>query len=300
VDIRNRKTVILIWVFNLVVGLLVLPLLINPQSIVAWWIFVAKGLLLVGIAILAAATIHWATGSILLGLSWRALRRADYDQALRLMHRMKALSEHEFHGAILSLAGRPKEAGEIFGKLALTARDPIGRARRLTLLAEVLMDQERWAQAKETLEEAIRLDLGLGNRCNPLAAWYLLQGIEPQQALDLIEQANTALGFAGLKSSVRNGILPVRFATKALALARLGRHHEAELAIVEAFRKADTRFVPRMALLHWYAGMAFTAMGQPARASDHFQNAAAIDAQGKYGKLAVHWLEDGNRNSTTP
>jgi hypothetical protein len=45
--------------------------------------------------------------------------------------------------------------------------------------------------------------------------------------------------------------------------------------------------------------MAFAAMGRPSKASDHFQEAAAIDAQGKYGKLAVRWLEDDKRNSTT-
>jgi len=281
-------------------GLVVLPLLINPRSIVAWWIFVAKGLLFFGIAILAAAAIYWVTGTILFNLSWRALHRADYDQALLLIRRMKALREHELHGIVLTLAGRPKEAEEIFHKPALAPRDvtPMARARRLTLLADVLMDQGRWDQAKETLDEAVRLDIRLGNRCNPLAAWFLLQGIEPQQALDLIEQANTASGFASLRSSVRDGILSVRFATKGLALARLGRHHEAELAIVEAFRKADTKHVPRMAFLHWYAGMAFTAMGQPVKASDHFQQAVEMDAHGKYGKLAVLWLKDDKPDST--
>lgn len=297
-DIRNRKTVILIWLFNLVVGLVVLPLLISPRSIVAWWVLVAKGLLLLAIAIVAAATIHWATGYILLRLSWRALRRADYDQALLLMHRMKALAKHEFHSAILIMAGRPDEAGEIIGKLASEACAPMVRARRLTILAEVLMDQGHWAQAKEMLEEAIRSDIGIGNPCSALAEWYLLQGIEPQLALDRVEHANAARSFAALKSSVRNGILAPRFATKALALARLGRHREAESAIEEAFRTADAKHVPGMAFLHWYAGLAFAAMGQLGQARDHFQEAAAIDKQGKYGKLAVHRLKDDERNST--
>lgn len=298
-DIRNRKTVILIWLFNLVAGLLVLPLLISPRSIVAWWILVAKGFLLLAVAIVAAVTIHWATGNILLRLSWRALRRADYDRALLLMHKMKGLAEHEFQGTIVALAGRPKEAEAIIGKLASEACAPMVRARRLTILAEVLMDQGRWAQAQEMLEEAIRSDIGIGNPCSALADWYLLQGIEPQQALDLVEQSNTALGSVALKSSARNAILAFRFATKALALARLGRHREAESAIMEAFRTADAKNVPGMAFLHWYAGMAFAAMGRPSKASDHFQEAAAIDAQGKYGKLAVCWLEDDKRNSTT-
>jgi tetratricopeptide (TPR) repeat protein len=299
VDIRNRKTVILIGLFDLVMGLLVLPLLISPRSIVAWWIIVAKGFLLLAVAILAAATIHWATGNILLRLSWRALRRADYDRALLLMHKMKALAKHEFHGTILALAGRPTEAEAIIGKLASEVCAPMGRARRLIILAEVLMDQGHWAQAKEILEEATRTNIGLGSPLATLADWYLLQGIEPQKALDLLEQANTALGSVALKPSVRNAILALRFATKALALARLGQHHEAESVILEAFRMADAKNVPGVALLHWYAGMAFAAMGQPSKASDHFQEAAAIDAQGKYGKLAVHWLEDDKRNPTT-
>jgi tetratricopeptide (TPR) repeat protein len=85
---------------------------------------------------------------------------------------------------------------------------------------------------------------------------------------------------------------------KALALARLGRHREAESAILEAFQLADAKAVPGMALLHWYAGLAFAAMGQPSKAREHFQKASALDPHGKYGNLAARWLEDDRRNST--
>jgi len=139
-------------VFGLVMGLLILPPLIGRPHISDWWI---KGLLV----LLAASLIPWAASIVLLVLSRQALFRADYDRALRLM---KAVPQPEFRGVILNLAGRPKEAEGIFAKLARESRDPKQRARRLDLLAKVLMDQGRWDQAKETLEEAIRVDIGLG------------------------------------------------------------------------------------------------------------------------------------------
>jgi len=295
VDIRKRKTVILIWLFNVALGLIILPLLIRPRSIVAWWILVAKGALLLAVAIVAAATIHWAASIRRLWLARRALFRGNYERALQQMDKVKAVAGYEFRAVILILAGRPQEAEAIIAKLGSEARDPMERARRLTILAELLMDQGRWEQAKEALAEAIRNDAGVGSPCVGLADWYLLQGLEPQRASDLVDQANNAPGIAALKLSVRESTLAFRSATKALALARLGRHRESESAIAEAFRLADVKHVPGMAHLHWRAGLTFAAIGQRSKAREHAQEASAIDPHGKYGKLAAGWLDEDVR-----
>jgi tetratricopeptide (TPR) repeat protein len=295
VDLRNRKTLILFWLFNLANALIVVPLLLSPPSRAVWRILI----LLVGVAFpLAATVIHWSMAGILLRLARHAVRRADYDRALLLTGRMRVLARHEFRGAVLALAGRPKEAEEVLARLAWAAGDPKQRAKRLTLLAEVLMDQGMWEQSKDMLEEAIGLDIGTGSPCTVLASWYLQQGIESQQALDLVERANAAPGLAALKPSVRNGILALRLANKAVALARLGRHCEAESAIIEAFGMADAESLPGAASLHWHVCMAFAGMGRLSEAREHAQRASAVDPCGKYGHLAVRWLEIDRRNST--
>jgi tetratricopeptide (TPR) repeat protein len=287
IDVRNRRSAILIWVFLLATNLIVFPRLLGPRKIVAWWIL----MFLVMFAIPAAVMgFRWAKSRLLPILWRRALGRGDYDRAWLWLDRMRVPAEHEFRITILLLAGRPKEAEERLRKLADGALDHTQQARRLTFLAEALMDQGGgWQLAKEALEQAIRLDIGLGGPFVGLAEWYLLHGAEPQRALDLVEQANTANGFAALQPSVRDGILAFRLATKALALAFLGRHHEAELAIAEAFRVAHPKNVSGMACLHWSATTAFAAMGQLSKAREHSKQAAAIDPHGKYGKLAARW-----------
>jgi len=296
VDIRNRKTIILICLFNLVMSLVVFPRLLGPRKIVAWWILMFFVMIVCPVTVI---TFRWVRAKVVPGFVGRALSRGDYDRALLWMDRMKAPAWHEFRVVILLVAGRQKEAEEILGKSARESLDRPQRARWLTHLADSLMDQGRWEEAKEPLEVAAGLDLGVGGPCSTLAEWHLLQAVEPLRALDLVEQANAAPGLAALKPSVRNSILASRSGTKALALARLGRHHEAESAIAEAFGMADSKSVPGMAFLNWRAGMAFASMEQLSRAREHCQRAAAIDPHGKAGMLAARWLEDGQLGSTT-
>ena len=65
--------------------------------------------------------------------------------------------------------------------------------------------------------------------------------------------------------------------------------------MAEAQTIADPGYVPGMALLDWRIGMAFAAMGQPAKAREQYQKATAIDPHGKYGRLAARGLEGDGR-----
>ena len=294
-DIRNRKTLPWLWVFNLVMGLIVLPLLIGwPANLIFWTQGAKLGLVIVP-AILIVVSIHWAAAKVLLRRSRVALMRGDYETALSLTARMKSVSRHDFRACILSLAGRPDEAEKIIGKLIPQPAKPADQARRLALLADIQMDQGRWEEPRQSLDMAMRLDDALGTRCGTLAEWYLLQDLEPQKALDLLEQADGAPHLARLEPTARNGILAMRLALKSLAQARLGKQREAESAMAEAQTIADPGYVPGMALLDWRIGMAFAAMGQPAKAREQYQKATAIDPHGKYGRLAARGLEGDGR-----
>jgi tetratricopeptide (TPR) repeat protein len=276
--------------FNLVVGLIILPLILGVQSTITFGVQVGKLLLVLLPLILVIATIHWAAHYRLLRSARRALWEGNYDLALHRMDSVKSAAVHEFRGVVLALAGRPEEAEQILNQLP-EVRDAVPRARRLDLVAEVFIDQGYWKAAKVLLEESIRLDAGVGSSHMSLAEWYLLQGIEPKSALDLIEQANTVPGFAKLRGESKHSILADRFATKAWALARLDRKAEAESAIADALRTTDSRYVPGFASTHWQCGMACAAMGQPGKAREYFQQANTSDPHGKYGKLALQALQ---------
>jgi tetratricopeptide (TPR) repeat protein len=285
-DIRKRKTLVLIWIFNLAVGLIVLPLLIAPKSIMTWWILVAKGVAALAVIFFVGTSIHWLMANRLLKRSHEALNRGDYDLALLQLSGMKTLARHEFGAVILVLAGRPAEAEEQIGYLATHTSDPALRAKRLSLLAEALMDQGRCEEARRWFDEAARLDTGSSGALGSMAEWYLIQG-DSGAALELIERANVVMAKESMNPKRRSLALAGRAAMHSLALARMGRTEEARSAIAEAERGADLQFVPAFALLHWYAGLALAALGEATEAREHFQRAAKADPRGKYGKLAA-------------
>jgi tetratricopeptide (TPR) repeat protein len=286
VNLAARKPVRWLWIFNLVFGVLVLPLLIGLRSTIQFWLAVGQLLLYLSPVILIVAIVLWGFDTARLLRAQRALWKGDYDLALRRLGRTKSAPVEEFRGSILCLAGRYSEAEQVFRNLTVPA-DPARQSRWLDLLADVLVAQNRWQEAKEALDQAVRLDAGTGGPYTSLADWYLLQGIEPQQALELIERANATPKFAALKPAAKNQVLAGRWATKGWAFAQLGRRGEAEAAISEALRLANPDCVPNSACVHLSAGRAFAAMEQPAKAREHFQQAAALDPYGRNGKLAA-------------
>jgi tetratricopeptide (TPR) repeat protein len=115
-------------------------------------------------------------------------------------------------------------------------------------------------------------------------ALLLAQGTEPQQALELLDEAmRVAKGRAAAK------VEPLRSANRARALALLGRRQEAEQAIDRAVR---VRLPAAMfANMRLNVGMALLAMDQPEKAIEHFRAAHEADRGGKSGALAWRQLE---------
>jgi tetratricopeptide (TPR) repeat protein len=221
---------------------------------------------------------------ILLASAQRAMWRGDYDRTLLWLAPFGSLAEKS-RALTLALAGRSKPAETIFRKRVDRARTPSARARELTLLADTLLNQDLFGQAKECLDQAMQLDIGHGGPCNEMASWYLRQGIEPQKALALVEQAIEAQKRALLQNP--GLLLPSRLANKAWALALLGRPREAEAAIEQAIGMPNSKLAASRAFVCWTAGMAFAAMGEKAKAREHFEQARQVDPQGNYGKRAA-------------
>jgi tetratricopeptide (TPR) repeat protein len=286
---REQNLKIVVFVAGLSISLLALALPIGMAFgvINRRWVFLADALGYLFIALL----LLWVLSIVLGALGYaagrfakRALWRADYDSALR-WSALQGPFGRRFRASALILAGRPAEAERLFR----------GRAKELHLLAGALADQGRFPEAEECLEQALRLDIGDGSPCATFAEWRLAQGIEPEAALELVEQALNALKSASLKPAQTEALLASRLAVKARALAALGRKPEALAAIDEAFRHVEWKCAPALASIHWEAGMTFAALAQAEDANTQFRNAVELDPNGKYGKRSVGALAEPSR-----
>jgi tetratricopeptide (TPR) repeat protein len=141
---------------------------------------------------------------------------------------------------------------------------------------------KRYGEARNCHEAAVRLGDVTGNSHDGVAETYLRQGIEPQKALDRIEQAIAMLASPRSGVRINGGVL----ANRAWALALMGRRPEAERAIDQALNVEDSAVAPGWAGTNWRIGMALLAMEETGRAIEHFRTAAGADPHGNYGALS--------------
>jgi tetratricopeptide (TPR) repeat protein len=93
------------------------------------------------------------------------------------------------------------------------------------------------------------------------------------------------------KGPVAAKVEPSRSATRAWALALLGRRQEAEQAIERAVRVRLETQAASFATTHLKVGMALLAMDQPEKAVGHFRAAYDADPTGKYGARALQKMK---------
>jgi len=221
------------------------------------------------------------------------------------------------------LAGRPEQAEKYFRK-SLAMLEPPNRVRPLVCLGDALMDQGRYQEAKECLENAIGLGDPTGSGHGSMADLLLLMRTQPEKALEMADQAvelttrssGRDLYFGG---DVTNNLRLVRYwARTAQALVQLDRQAEAQQAINRALRIVDatkaeaeqtrprTSFATMLVLgnrrlsnhrdlaiatAHWKIGLALLALGHSGKAADHFRITRDTDRRGKYRRLAQQQLD---------
>jgi tetratricopeptide (TPR) repeat protein len=93
------------------------------------------------------------------------------------------------------------------------------------------------------------------------------------------------------KGPVAAKVEPSRSATRAWALALLGRRQEAEQAIERALLLRGDAMAGSVASTRIKVGMALAAMDQPDKALEHFRAAYDADPKGKYGARALQQIE---------
>jgi tetratricopeptide (TPR) repeat protein len=127
----------------------------------------------------------------------------------------------------------------------------------------------------------------LGSARVDLAELLLAQGAEPLRALELVDEAmRIAKGSAAAK------VKPPRSATRAWALALLGRRQEAGQAIEAAVQVQRKTIAPLFSKTHLNVGMALLAMEQPEKALEHFRAAYEADPNGESGARALQHITE--------
>jgi tetratricopeptide (TPR) repeat protein len=186
---------------------------------------------------------------------------------------------------LFTLMGRCAEAEGCY-RSALPRRKPGSRRDLIVSLAEALGHLGRFEEAQQCVDEATQLGDIDGVARSQKANLLLLQSAEPQKALDLITEAMDAPEAPRLHQATC-----YRLASKAWALALLGRQQEAEAAIAQALQNVQTEFRAAVAETHWKVGKALAVLSRTESALEHFRSAHDADPNGLYGGLALKEID---------
>jgi len=189
-------------------------------------------------------------------------------------------------GTVLMFAGRDREAeGVIRQCLAHALTAPL-RGLFLVNLGYVLLGQRRYDEARDVYEEAIRNRPNGAVAYSSLAEVYLQQGIEPERALQLLDQGIKFKQASGQQARVDQHISGYLFANRAWALFLLGRTEDARKSLNQAHRYTSVNIKPGAAGVHYHMGRALLAGGFNTEAAEHFGQVRQIDPKGRYVALA--------------
>lgn len=221
-----------------------------------------------------------------------AYRAGDYVSALQEAEKLKhdASKKHAycfFRGAMLHRLGQLSEAESCLREGLSLQPDDRRRALSYNTLAEILMDQERFAESIVFFENAGRAWPGRGSNQRGIAEVWLRQGREFQEALEHARQAVEIDRCAtGLTKELLDQRLGEDLAVLAWAVAaNSGDPNEVESLLAKAFSLC-AKTNPILGQVHYHAGRAYAALQMTEKGRDHFHQAAEIDPQGIFGRLA--------------
>jgi tetratricopeptide (TPR) repeat protein len=161
-------------------------------------------------------------------------------------------------------------------------------------IASVLMDQGRFPEAIAFFENAGSAWPDRGSSHRGVAEVWLRQGREFPEALEHARQAvEIDRPASGMKKEALDTRLGEDLATLAWAVAanstvaaNSGAAAEVDSQLTESFKLCGTKTKPILAQIHYQAGKAYEALKMPEKAREHFRQAAEVDPNGIYGRLA--------------
>jgi hypothetical protein len=246
----------------------------------------------------------WAALAVVIGykslglrLMNQAIRRADYDGALKInrwfhFYNPSGSEALRMSGHILLMAGRYREAEDALRRSFTSSHAAATYGMALEFLGDTLMEEGRYDEAQRSFEAALHTFTWLRRPYRGMAEMLLRQGKDPQKALQYVE---SIIDFAGLsRLQIKNNGRPQDdyWSLKAWALACAGRSSEVAGAIENALKATSPKCLPDLAATHYRAGMAMQTLGNGSEAKEHFRRAVEYDPQGRRGKLASAAMRD--------
>ena len=222
-----------------------------------------------------------------------AFRRGDYDAALREAEGLKGSTHMPEayslqRGVLLYHAGQLREAEACLQEGLRIDTNPRLFALRVEQLGKICLEQGKYNDAVAYFERSVDgwPDRGGGHRA--VAEALLRQGSPPAGALRRARLAVDADRDADPVSPELYGLnLAQSIAVLAWAVAEDSRDSaEVHRLLDEAFQLCGDAVKPALAEVHYYAGFACAALGDKEDGLSHFVQAAALDPQGNYGRLA--------------
>lgn len=226
-----------------------------------------------------------------------AYRKGDYRAQLQIVEgfRLKGSEPANylfFRGAGCFELGRLTEAEQCLRLSMAKETNPIFKVLCRDQLGRVFLEQERWDEATACFQEAIAESPKRGGCHRSMAELLLrlggqdaaaLDSARTAEALDRAEPVHPAPG----GQEVYNSNLSESLAVLAWALARnQAESSRVNSALSEAFAMSNELAKAIVAELHFFAGNAHAALGNPDESVRHFQTATETDPDGNYGRLA--------------
>ena len=230
----------------------------------------------------------------------RAALQGQYDVALKLAPYVaqSAAGRALIRGDVLTDAGRYEEAESALREAIERAGTPIDRALSLALLASVLMDRGRYGEAQRCLEGATKILPERSKHPMIQAEILLRQGVGTTEALACSERAVELYD----KSRIERRASPQRLgeilATKAWALAAVGRGGDARALLEQALASEAMKWNLTAAHVHYNGAMALHILGDESGADEHLKKGRDTNPNGRWGKLCAAALSASARGAT--
>jgi tetratricopeptide (TPR) repeat protein len=225
-----------------------------------------------------------------------AYRRGDYQTALQAAEGLRAAGEETsycfYRGSMLMHLGRLEEAEPLQRRNVLRQADPRRSALAYSQLGANLQEQRRYDDAMDCFEAALRRYPGKGSVYRHMAELQLHRGECPTEALKYANQAVTAERGTTAETPGMEEVnrLNMGLAISALAWAlAVARHDRAQVdsLIADALPLVGSTVKPDIAQVHYHAARAYLALGDPAESTQYREEAARLDPQGTWGRLAA-------------
>lgn len=259
------------------------PFTRNPTFIFVIVIFV-----LLIVRLVREGTPFWA--------AYKPLKGGQYDLALRRLAGISWFSKAApvlfLKGTVLMFAGRSAEAEAALRQSLVGEKSTVHKSLALVNIGYTLLDERRYNEAKQALEEAIQLRPNGAAAYSTLAEVYLRQGIEPQKALDLLNKGIEFKRTSDRQQTVDLHIFGYLYANRAWALMLLGHPAEADDALDEARKYSTVDTKPGAAGVHYRIGRVLLAEKRNPEAAEEFRQARQIDPKGIYARLSEAALRE--------